>query len=93
MLFACSILYKNKLPMIVVFNKSDIGDAEKIMGWLKNFDVMLEEIDKDKSYLASLSRSLSIVLDEFYQSLNTVAVSSHTGAGFDQFFKCVETAK
>jgi len=75
--------------MIVVFNKSDIGNAEKVLGWLKNFDKMIEEIDKDKSYLASLSRSLTLVLDEFYVNLNTVAVSSHTGAGFDDFFKCV----
>ena len=52
--------------MIVVFNKSDIGDEKKIMSWLKNFDTLLEEIDKDKSYLSSLSRSLCLVLDEFY---------------------------
>lgn len=52
--------------MIVVFNKSDIGDAPKIMSWLKNFDEILDEIDKDNSYLSSLSRSLCLVLDDFY---------------------------
>jgi GTPase SAR1 family protein len=28
MLYACSILYKTKLPMILVFNKTDVQDAE-----------------------------------------------------------------
>ena len=93
MLFACSILYKNKLPMIVVFNKSDIGDAEKINGWLKNFDKMLAAIEKDKTYLASLSRSLCLALDEFYKNLNTVALSSLTGEGFDKFFDAFDKAK
>ena len=79
--------------MIVVFNKSDIGDKEKINTWLKNFDIMLEDIEKDKSYLSSLSRSLCLVLDEFYSTLNTVAVSSISGDGFDDFFKAVDKAK
>ena len=54
---------------------------------------MLDEIDKDQSYLASLSRSLCLVLDEFYKDLNVVALSSFTGKGFDGFFKAVDKAK
>lgn len=38
MLFCCSILYKTKLPIVVVFNKSDIADANVPIGWMKNFD-------------------------------------------------------
>ena len=79
--------------MIVVFNKSDIGDSKKVMSWLENFEEMLKAIDKDNSYLSSLSRSLCLVLDEFYRNLNCVAVSSISGAGFDDFFKAVDKAK
>jgi GTPase SAR1 family protein len=38
MLYACSILYKTKLPMILVFNKTDIKDAEFGKEWMTNFE-------------------------------------------------------
>ena len=33
-----SILYKMRLPMIVVFNKCDVSKPEKVAGWLKDYD-------------------------------------------------------
>ena len=41
MLFCCSILYKTKLPIVVVFNKNDIADASVPIGWMKNFDLFM----------------------------------------------------
>ena len=38
MLYACSILYKTKLPMILVFNKTDIKDAEFAKEWMTDFE-------------------------------------------------------
>lgn len=38
MLYACSILYKTKLPMILVFNKTDVKDAEFAKQWMTDFD-------------------------------------------------------
>ncbi|PCH03942.1 Hypothetical protein PENO1_001570 [Penicillium occitanis (nom. inval.)] len=38
MLYACSILYKTKLPMILVFNKTDVQDAEFAKEWMTDFD-------------------------------------------------------
>jgi GTPase SAR1 family protein len=38
MLYACSILYKTKLPMILVFNKTDVQDAEFAKEWMSDFD-------------------------------------------------------
>jgi GTPase SAR1 family protein len=38
MLYACSILYKTKLPMILVFNKTDAQDAEFAKKWMTDFD-------------------------------------------------------
>jgi GTPase SAR1 family protein len=37
MLYACSILYKTKLPMILVFNKTDVQDAEFAKEWMADF--------------------------------------------------------
>ncbi|KAL8901013.1 MAG: hypothetical protein Q9207_005419 [Kuettlingeria erythrocarpa] len=38
MLYACSILYKTKLPMILVFNKTDVKDAEFAKEWMTDFE-------------------------------------------------------
>ncbi|RDL42290.1 putative GTPase npa3 [Venustampulla echinocandica] len=38
MLYACSILYKTKLPMILVMNKTDVKDAEFAKEWMTDFD-------------------------------------------------------
>ncbi|KAL8736152.1 MAG: hypothetical protein Q9166_000307 [cf. Caloplaca sp. 2 TL-2023] len=38
MLYACSILYKTKLPMILVFNKTDVKDAGFAKDWMTNFE-------------------------------------------------------
>ncbi|KAH8808315.1 hypothetical protein F5884DRAFT_752855 [Xylogone sp. PMI_703] len=38
MLYACSILYKTKLPMILVFNKTDVKDADFAKDWMTDFE-------------------------------------------------------
>ena len=38
MLYACSILYKTKLPMILVFNKTDVQDADFAKEWMTDFE-------------------------------------------------------
>ena len=38
MLYACSILYKTKLPMILVFNKIDVKDASFAKEWMTDFE-------------------------------------------------------
>ena len=43
-------------------------------------------------YYASLTRSLSLVLDEFYNHLHKVGVSAATGDGVDDFWDVVQKA-
>jgi GTPase SAR1 family protein len=38
MLYACSIMYKFKLPFIVVFNKTDITDADFALEWMTDYE-------------------------------------------------------
>jgi hypothetical protein len=44
-------------------------------------------LDADSSYASTLSRSLSLVLDEFYAGLRHVGVSALTGEGMPQLFQ------
>jgi GPN-loop GTPase len=104
MLYACSILYKTKLPMILVFNKTDVQDAEFAKEWMTDFDKFQEALNEEtekgvfggegfgggSGYMSSLLNSMSLMLEEFYSHLNMVAVSSMTGNGIDDFFEAVE---
>lgn len=92
MLYACSILYKTKLPFIVVLSKIDVIDHSFIKEWMQDFEVFQEALDSDTSYSSNLSRSMSLVLDEFYSNLNCVGVSSLTGQGMDDFMECLKHA-
>ncbi|KAJ5679464.1 hypothetical protein N7462_007708 [Penicillium macrosclerotiorum] len=48
MLYACSILYKTKLPMILVFNKTDVKDAEFAKEWMTDFDKFQQALQEEQ---------------------------------------------
>lgn len=105
MLYACSILYKTKLPMILVFNKTDVKDAAFAKEWMTDFEAFQAALQEDENrdafggteggvgggsgYMGSLLNSMSLMLEEFYAHLSVVGVSSMTGAGIDDFFEAV----
>ena len=90
MLYACSILYKTKLPFILVFNKTDVVSHDFAVEWMTDFEKFQEALSHDTSYMSSLMNSMSLVLDEFYNHLKVVGVSAVTGNGVDDFFKAVD---
>lgn len=65
-------MFKNKLPLIAVFNKSDVQSTDVMIEWMKDYDKFIEAANKDESYLATLSHSLCLSLDEFYKDLNVI---------------------
>lgn len=84
MLYSLSILYKSKLPLVVVFNKIDVLDHSFAEKWMKDFDEFDASLAQVDTYLSSLSRSMSLVLEEFYSNILAVGVSAITQKGFDK---------
>jgi GTPase SAR1 family protein len=96
MLYACSVLYKSRLPMLLTFNKTDIESCEFAMQWMTDFEAYQDAVDSDsdtvEGYIGSLNRSLSLSLDEFYGVIEKVGVSAITGEGIEDVFISVAKA-
>ncbi|CAE6927733.1 QQT2 [Symbiodinium sp. CCMP2592] len=92
MLYACSILYKTKLPFIIAFNKIDVIPHDFLKEWMEDFEKLGDALSRETSYVASLARSMSLAMEEFYSNLRSVGVSAVTGAGCEDFEKAMVDA-
>ncbi len=79
--------------MLICFNKIDILDHSFAMKWMTDFDLFDQNLSKVDTYLSSLSRSLSLVLEEFYKNIQACGVSSHVGKGFDRLEEKFEVCR
>jgi predicted GTPase len=97
--FSPRILYKTRLPFILVFNKTDIQSHDFAVDWMKDWQLFQKALqsstspDGEANYMNSLMNSMCLVLDEFYEGLRTVGVSAMTGQGIKEFFEKVEEAR
>ena len=77
--------------------------SEFCLEWMKDFEAFQDALDNarndggdggESGFYDSLTRSLSLVLDEFYQefSKNAVGVSAITGDGIDKFWDVIKEA-
>ncbi|GAA6011821.1 hypothetical protein JCM8202_004162 [Rhodotorula sphaerocarpa] len=102
MLYACSILYKTRLPFLLVFNKTDVQPHDFALDWMRDFEAFQDALlarrqthgeEDGPAYMDSLMNSMSLVLDEFYKHLRAVGVSAMTGEGMDELFDAVRAAR
>lgn len=92
MTYACSIMYKTKLPLILVFNKTDVTSHSFATDWMSNYESFEAALESEKSYMSSLTKSMSLALDEFYKNIRSVGVSSLTGVGMDDLFAAISAS-
>lgn len=83
MLYACSILYKTRLPFVTAFNKIDVQRHEFALEWMTDFESYSNALEQEQTYSSSLAYSMSLVLDEFYREIEAVGVSALSGEGVD----------
>lgn len=91
MLYACSIMYKTNLPMVVVFNKVDVASCEFAQTWMEDFDAFDAALKED-NFVGTLARSMAMALEEFYKNMTTVGVSAATGEGMDELVRAIHEA-
>ena len=64
---ACSILYKTRLPLLVVYNKTDVARHDFAIEWMKDYEAFQAALEQDPMYASQLSRSLSLVCPRLFQ--------------------------
>ena len=78
MFYTLSIMYKMKLPLLLVFNKVDIAKENKVIEWMQDYQSLQQALSKKDDYISTFSSSLSLLLNEFYKTIKYVSVSSKT---------------
>lgn len=68
---------------MVLLNKSDVHDPQRLLDWVGDYELFLEALQEDPSYLATLSRSVVLHLSEFFEAMNFAKVSAKTGLGLE----------
>lgn len=73
MLYACSIMYKTKLPFILVFNKTDVQPHDFALEWMSDFEAFQSALSKGNA-------TDSIDVSSFMPGVPSSSTSRTTGS-------------
>ncbi|WFD44226.1 hypothetical protein MPSI1_002892 [Malassezia psittaci] len=89
MLYACSIMYKTKLPFVIVFNKTDVQDPSFAFEWMQDFEAFQKALmagnARDPSILATNPDAVPRPREEEPSYLNSLMNSM--SLVLDEFYK------
>ncbi|KAI5173033.1 GPN-loop GTPase [Nematocida sp. LUAm3] len=80
MLFASSIYFSFKVPLLLLVNKSDLPGAEKVREWMQDMDALTKDLSEE-AYITATIRSIALWTEEFYSTIPLAYVSSSNGTG------------
>ncbi|ABW98120.1 ATP/GTPbp (nucleomorph) [Hemiselmis andersenii] len=94
-LYSCSILYKTRLPILLILNKADITSVDFLKEWLNNNDAFDNSLSNEKFFAGSFARSLAFSIDIFHKKIPFLTISALSGIGSLNLIKflkkiCVE---
>ncbi|KAK4537344.1 hypothetical protein CDCA_CDCA12G3369 [Cyanidium caldarium] len=108
MLYACSMLYKTRLPLVLVLNKCDCvseAEAAALSEWMRDFEAFDAAVEAQQQpsgderlahsgdYALSFSRSMALALSEFYREIHVAVFSAVTGEGMPQLLQAIQRAR
>lgn len=69
---------------LLLFVQTDIIDHSFAVEWMQDFEVFHDALNQETSYVSNLTRSMSLVLDEFYANLRVRGRVQSRGGGLTQ---------
>ena len=92
MLYACSILYRSGLPLVMALTKTDVKPVDEMISWMTDLNKFQEAIDKedDSSYFGDFNRSTGAIFSELYETMPVVPISGLTGDGIEKLLEQIE---
>ena len=92
MLYACSILYRSGLPVVMALTKADVKPASEIISWMTDLDKFEEAIEKegDSTYFDDFNKSTGQIFSELYEAMPVVPISGMNGDGIPKLLQEIE---
>lgn len=97
MLYACSVLFRLRIPLILVINKIDVTPPTQIQSWLSDtieleeaFEARRKNPDSPECFQAIVAQDIGDVLSEFFELLPSVPFSAVTGIGCAELLETLE---